>query len=54
MHQGFGSFHIKSVATGQYLGIDGQPANGVKVIGGPEPFVWNIQYDQLVDPQSIR
>ncbi|KAL4063528.1 carbohydrate-binding module family 13 protein [Scleroderma yunnanense] len=53
IHQGYGNFQIKSVADGQYLGIDGPPANGVRVVAVSTPFMWTIQRDP-VHSQAIR
>ncbi|KAI0049121.1 carbohydrate-binding module family 13 protein [Auriscalpium vulgare] len=40
-----GEWTIRSVGTGKYLGVDGEPRDGAPVVAVDEPFKWDIWPD---------
>ncbi|KAL4072385.1 carbohydrate-binding module family 13 protein [Scleroderma yunnanense] len=53
VRQQSGNYLIRSVGTGLYLRIDGEPANDVMIVAGREPYEWYVQYERSL-PGSIR
>lgn len=47
-----GGWIIKSVSSGHYLGYQGSPCDGNKLVATDQPFVWNIWRDIM--PFSYR
>ncbi|KAF9222222.1 carbohydrate-binding module family 13 protein [Gyrodon lividus] len=46
-------FYIRSLGTGLYLAIAGEPRGGQKVVGSPSPFAWRVE-DQADGPGAVR
>ncbi|KAJ7599606.1 ricin B-like lectin [Mycena floridula] len=40
------SWTFRSVSSGLYLNISGQPADGTKLVAAPEPCQWDIWHDE--------
>jgi len=48
-----GSWTLQNVATGKFLGVEGNPHNGAKLVGQDEPKGWDIWPDER-DPSDHR
>lgn len=47
------SWTLRSNYTGTYLGLDGVPADGTRLVASPTPFEWHIWRDQA-NPNTFR
>ncbi|TFK90709.1 carbohydrate-binding module family 13 protein [Polyporus arcularius HHB13444] len=48
-----GKYHLKNVATGLYVGFDGEPNNGTPVVASSRPFEWEVRPDDH-NPEVLR
>ncbi len=48
-----GKYHLKNVATGLYVGFDGEPNNGTPIVASSRPFEWEVRPDDN-NPEVLR